>query len=206
MPFTLPRITRLIKRLKCGKAPGYDGICAEHIKKANNTLLPLFICHILNCCVKFGIIPHAFTVGVLVPILKKPTLDPTLANNYRPIIISSIISKLLEYAILEDSQQHTFHPLQFGFVDGRGTKMSISTTQDIITFCNTRGSTVYTCGLDVEKAFDGIPHSVLLFKSSEILNDKWWRLLYVWYSNSTAVIKYKGSLSQSFPLKVGTRQ
>jgi hypothetical protein len=133
-------------------------------------------------------------------------MDPSMPNNYRPIIVSSIISKIMEYGILDDSCKDAFHPLQYGFVDGRGTKMAISTTQDIITFCNSRGSSVYVCGLDVAKAFDGVPHSVLLFKSLGVIPEYWWRILYSWYENSEALVKYDGSYSEPFPLKIGTRQ
>ena len=202
----LDRTRRFIKRLKLGRAAGYDGITAEHLKHCDNPMLLSLLSMLFNSCVQFGMIPATFKTGILVPILKKPGLDPSKANHYRPIIVSSVISKLLEYAIIEDSSKHVFHPLQYGFVDGRGTKMAISTTQDIITYCNNRGSPVYTCGLDVEKAFDGVPHCVLLHKSLGIIDDKWWRILYVWYHGSSAMVKHMGKLSQPFSLKAGTRQ
>jgi hypothetical protein len=133
-------------------------------------------------------------------------LDPGVPNNYRPIIVSSILSKLVEYAVLEESSGHTFSPSQYGFVDGRSTKMAVCTTQDVITYCNSRGSPVYACGLDVEKAFDGVPHCVLLAKSINVIDDHWWRLLHSWYKNTTAAVKYMGKQSQPFELKTGTRQ
>ena len=205
-PFNPSRLSRFIKKLKPGRAPGPDGVTAEHLKYAGNGILPLLLSQLLNCCLQFGVIPPSLTKGTLVPILKKTGLDPSVPNNYRPIIVSSILSKLFEYAILEECRDHVFNPSQYGFVDGRSTKMAVCTTQDMITYCNSRGSPVYACGLDVEKAFDGVPHCVLLAKSVDVIADHWWRLLNFWYNNTTAVIKYMGKESQSFSLKTGTRQ
>ena len=119
--------------------------------------------------------------------------------------MSSILSKLIESAILEGSRDHVFSPSQYGFVDGRSTKMAVCTTQDMITYCNSRGSPVYACGLDVEKAFDGVPHCILLAKSVDVIADHWWRLLHFWYRNTTAAVRYMGKQSQPFSLKTGTQ-
>ena len=205
-PFNPSRVSRFIRKLKLGRAPGPDGVTPEHLKYANNDSLTLLLSKLLNCCVHYGCLPSSFTNGTLIPLLKKPSLDPGLPNNYRPIIVSSVLSKLIEYAILEESSDHAFDPSQYGFVNGRSTQMAICTTQDVITFCNNRGSPVYACGLDVEKAFDGVPHCVLLTKSINIIQDHWWRLLHYWYDNTTAAIKYKGKMSHPFELKTGTRQ
>ena len=53
-------------------------------------------------CIKYGIVPTSFSHGLLIPILKKTTLDPTIAKNYRPITISNTLSKILELYILAD--------------------------------------------------------------------------------------------------------
>ena len=34
--------------------------------------------------------------------IKKPTLNPTLAKNYRPFTVSSIVSKILELYIIDE--------------------------------------------------------------------------------------------------------
>jgi hypothetical protein len=205
-PFGPLKMMRLIDRLKTGRAPGCDGILAEHLQHAKNTSLPHLLCKVLNTCVMFGVVPSSFKQCLLVPILKKPSLNPALPNNYRPIMVSSIISKLLEYAVLDDTRGHNFHDLQYGFVEGRGTKMAIATAHDTIGYCNERGSPVFTCMLDAERAFDGIPSCVLLYKAMFVLDISWWRTLYVWYQSATAVIKYMGKHSSPFNVEKGTRQ
>ena len=48
-------------------------------------------------------VPKLFTTGLIVPILKKSTLNPNVAQNYRPITLSSIHSKMVEALILQDT-------------------------------------------------------------------------------------------------------
>ena len=66
---------------------------------------------------------------------------------------------------------------------------------DIINYCNANGSAIYTCALDAEMAFDGIPHSILLMKVINVIPDTWWRLLLTWYHNSQVQVKWNGKLN-----------
>ena len=59
-----------------------------------------------SLCLKYGIIPNALSQGLLVPLRKKPTLDPTLPQHSRPVTESCTLSKLLELYILDVSGYH----------------------------------------------------------------------------------------------------
>jgi exonuclease III len=205
-PFTPNRIRKFIKKLKPGRAPGYDGVTPEHLKYSIDTKLPEILSLLLNTCVKYGILPQCFRTGLLIPILKKPNLDPSTPTNYRPIIVSSVFTKIVEHAMLESVSGHVYHDLQFGFIEARGTNMAICTAKDTIAYVNSRGTTVYACALDAEKAFDGVPHSVLLKKCEGVLPDYWWRILYTWYKDIKAVVKWDGNISQPLSIEKGTRQ
>ena len=39
--------------------------------------------------------PYSFCRGLLVPVMKKANLDPTECKSYRPITVSSVISKMI---------------------------------------------------------------------------------------------------------------
>ena len=108
-------------------------------------------------CTEYWIVNTSFSRGLLVPILKKTTLDPTIAKNYRPITFSNTLSKILELYILSD--------LQFWLDSGRGTDMAKYLANDVCSYCTKRGSPVYICSLDAEGVFDSVPHSVLFKKS-----------------------------------------
>ncbi len=46
-PITVEEVKQAIKKLKCGKAPGEDGVCAEMLK-AGGEVTARFLCHIRN--------------------------------------------------------------------------------------------------------------------------------------------------------------
>ena len=131
----------------------------------------------LSLCLKYGIVLISFTTGVLVPLLKTPTMDPSVPNNYRPVTISSTLSKRLQVYILEVCGHHHFNDLQYGVISGRGTHMAVSLVNDVISYCTDNWSTVYTCSLDTQGAFDAIPHAVLYRKAMGVLPDHCWMII-----------------------------
>jgi len=46
-----------------------------------------------------GHVLHCFKVAVITPLLKKPTLDPEVLDNYRPISNPPLLSKNLEKVV-----------------------------------------------------------------------------------------------------------
>ncbi len=199
--FSQGKVNKYIKKLKKGCAPGRDGVMAEHLKYSMETSLPEHLSRVFTLCVRYGIVPKSFNAGILVPILKKANIDPSIPKNYRPVIISTMFSKLMEMCA-----PHAFHDLQFGFIETRGTHMAICIAHDTINYCNTRGSAVYTCALDAEMAFDGIPHSILLEKAMNVIPDMWWRLLYTWYKELYVNVKWNRQMSDEVKIEKGTRQ
>ena len=113
------QIRRYIKQLKCGTS--------QHLKCAVNTNLPTYLSVLLTLCVRFGLVPDTFRTRVLVPLVKKPNLDPCDAASYRPFNISVTFSILLEYYILEEmSKEYQPSEYQFGFIPDRSTQMATS--------------------------------------------------------------------------------
>ena len=163
------------------------------------------MCKLLTTCFRTGVVPTSFTKGILVPILKKPTLDPAIPSNYRPIIVSTVFSKIVEMYILESCHDVQFSDYQFGFVKDRGTNTAISLVHDVTAYCNYNKSSVFMCGLDVEGAFDNLPHSVLFQKCMHVIPELSWKLLYNWYCKITVIVKWK-TLSKPIKVCKGTRQ
>ena len=167
--FTVPMVSKYIQKLKRNSAPAADGITAEHLIYSADSDIVRHITKMLTLCVQFGVVPDNFTNGLLIPIPKKAGCDTSVPKNWRPIVISTTLSKILEMYVLEESNTHEFHDLQFGFIPGRGTEIATALLNDVTTYCNTRGSAVYTCSLDAEGAFDAIPHSILFYKAAAVL-------------------------------------
>ena len=61
-------------------------------------------------------------MGIIVPVIKKQTLNPNEANNYRPVTLSStrVDAKLLEFLMLPEAK---IEKNQFGFRENRGTSI-----------------------------------------------------------------------------------
>ena len=117
-------------------------------------------------------VPSGFTKRILVPILKTSSLDPTLAPSYRPVILSSTFSKLIDMYIMYENDDFIFNDCQFGFIKSAsaGTASAVSGVHDVGTYFVQNGSQMYICSLDAEGAFDAIPHPVLFAKTLNVIS------------------------------------
>ena len=204
--FSQYHVDRYIKRLKSGTSPGLDGVTSEHLKYALGSGLSVHLSLLFTMCFRHGVVPNTFSNGLLIPILKKSNLDPTDAKNYRPITVSVILSKIMEYFILENCVDHQYNDFQFGFVPSRSTAMATSIAHDVGEFCNAEGSPVFFCSLDAEGAFDAIPFSVLFNCASEAFPDICWRIMFYWYSSMNIRVRWQNQLSPPITVNRGTRQ
>ena len=105
------RVTsKLISELESGKSSGPDNISPESFKFASNRLSVLLsLC--FSVCLSHGYLPPAMIKTTIVPIVKNKCGNISESNNYRPIALASIISKLFESVLLvkcEDYYKHMF--------------------------------------------------------------------------------------------------
>ena len=141
-----------------------DGIYAEHLKYVSNN----YWTEIAKCVTSFlvhGYLPESLMSVILVPIIKDKSGKINSKDNYRPIAIASIMSKLLEILLLERLSNHlstTSH--QFGFKSGHSTDACIYVLKEAINSYVSHQSSVYLCFLDASKAFDRVDHYVLFDK------------------------------------------
>lgn len=204
---TFPHMEDAIKSLKSGKAIGSNGIDADSLKlccKSVSTCLELFF----NSCLCHSFLPLKLMEVQIVPILKKPSLDKTKMGNYRPIAIASIVSKVLEKAILSICQPylHTSYN-QFGYKQGVGTEMAVFALKQVAHHYLRNDSPVYIAYLDASKAFDMVNHWTLLRKFIERgFKPEIVKILRFWFRNQMFAIRWNGILSRSFPVRNGTRQ
>ena len=89
-------VKRYICKLKLNCSPANDGITAEHLLHGIDSNIPHQVANMLSLCIKYSVVPDIFTNGKLVPIPKKPGCDTSNPKNWRPIIISTTLSKMLE--------------------------------------------------------------------------------------------------------------
>ena len=85
------------------------------------------LAHIFNLSLSCGEYISAFKVAKVVPVFKKG--NPTEVNNYRPISLLPVMSKVFEKIMhrrvtLFLTQQNFFFKLQFGFRKNRFTSLA----------------------------------------------------------------------------------
>jgi len=196
-------VSLLIDKLNSNCAPGIDGVTSEHLKHGKSGILCNVLSQLYTCCLSWQIVPSSFNVGVIVPILKKPSLNPNDPGSYRPVTLSSVFSKIIELIMLP---QDRVSDNQFGFRKERGTSMACALFNDIKSYFEHVKSPLFTCSLDAQKCFDSIWHKGLFFKLKDKIPNSHWVLLYRWYKNLKATIKWNGTHSRYFPVSRGTRQ
>ena len=109
-----------------------DGIYTEHLKYASDCLIPL-----LGMCFTglfvHGVLPDSLMSVVLVPIIKNKCGNINSQDNYRPIALASIISKVMEKVILNRIENFLITKnIQFGFMKGHGNYQWIYVLKEVI--------------------------------------------------------------------------
>ena len=69
----------------------------------------------INLSLLSGYVPQSFKVAVIKPLLKKPTLDPGVLANYRPISNLPFLSKILEKVVAKQLCDFLHNKFIWGF-------------------------------------------------------------------------------------------
>ena len=147
-------------------AAGPDGVPAILLKKCKLTLAkPL--ASFWNNCLALGVIPLLLKTSHIVPIDKGG--NQGLPSNYRPVALTSLLTKTFEKIIKEKIVKYIddnslFNNSQHGFRTGRSCLSQLLAHFDAITTFLEKGSNVDVIYLDFSKAFDKVDHKILLCK------------------------------------------
>ncbi|KAF7234897.1 E3 ubiquitin-protein ligase TRIM21 [Varanus komodoensis] len=105
--------------------------------------------------------------AVVQPVLKKASLDPEMATNYRPVANIPFLGKVLErvvagqlQALLDEADY--LDPFQSSFRPGYGTESALVALYDDLCREKDRGSASLLVLLDLSAAFNTIDHGILL--------------------------------------------
>ena len=102
----------------------------------------------------------------IVPIIKNKCGNLADSNNYRPIAIATIVSKLFEFIILYKCEEFLYTcDNQFGFKPKHSTDLCIYTLKESIDYSKQRTTTVFVTFLDASKAFDKINYWAVVSKT-----------------------------------------
>ena len=199
--FTPSEVIDGLKGLKKGKSPGLDSIYSEHFKYSHDKI-SILLCLLFNAMLIHGYIPSDAMDTIIVPIIKDKKGDCTDKDNYRPVAITCVISKILELVILKRCESAlSTTDNQFGFKPGLGTDTCMFSLKQIIQYYQSLSSPVY----DASKAFDKINHYHLMVKliNCQVIIV---RLLYFWHCMQSFVTRWGDCISSRFTVSNGVRQ
>lgn len=160
-------VKNIIKNLKNKKAPGEDGISNLMLKNLPIQAI-ILITKIFNASLKFGYFPDIWKKSKVIA-LPKPGKVANLAINLRPISLLSGLSKIFERIILTRLNTHLYNNNiipneQFGFKkQSSSIDALVRLTEDFAHGLNMKKTTI-GIALDIEKAFDTVWHSGIIYK------------------------------------------
>jgi len=198
-----------LNKLRTDKAPGADGMSPWLLKEIQEFLVtPIYF--LMRKSLDEGIVPDDWRTAHVSPIYKKGCRDQ--ASNYRPVSLTSQISKVIESmlrdVIVEHLERHMLiRDSQHGFRKGRSCLTNLLVFLDKVTESINDGISVDVIFLDFAKAFDKVPHQRLLRKlrahgiCGKILN---W--ISAWLTNRRQRVCLQGELSGWLDVTSGVPQ
>ena len=207
LTLTVTTVQAALEALEVGRATGPDEIPAKLLKETASVIAPS-LCKIFNKSLQLGSLPSDWKLASVVPVHKKGTKEHV--ENYRPISLLPIVSKVLERCVLNGIKAHLYQviaPLQHGFCTGRSCVTNLLEAFDYIGSLLESGSQVDTIYLDMSKAFDKVRHRRLIHKlsldgfSGKLLN---WFQSYL--SGRRQRVTVLGATSKDLPVTSGVPQ
>ena len=173
--FSFPDVTpdlviATFNQLQIKKSTDWTGLSTSFMKKVINQIAdPL--AHLFNRSFITGIVPNKFKIAKVSPVLKGG--DPTNIDNYRPISLLSIFSKIHEKIVANVLKSHLYdneiiHQNQFGFQEKNSTFHPMIHLLDTIGEAMNRKKYSLAIFCDLSKAFDMVPIDSLLIKLEKI--------------------------------------
>ena len=204
---SVQEVSNSLRDLASGRSSGHDGLSAEHFKHAGHMCLThLSLC--FTMMLKHGYLPKSLTKVVIVPIVKDKTGNISDKDNYRPIALASVSSKVLESIVLNRSRDvFCTSDHQFGFKPSHSTDMAIYAVKELSEYYLRNNSPVFLCFLDAKKAFDRVNHWKLFDKllcrgmDACLVN-----LLVEWYGTQSFHTQWGQYVTSGFTVCNGVRQ
>ncbi len=193
-----------INMLENNKACGMDCITAEHLKYASYRLSPLLAMCFTGFLVH-GVLPNSIMSVLLLPVLKDKAGKLNSIDNYRPIALASILSKVVGRILLTKLEMYVLTTdNQFGFKRKHGTNLCIYALTEIVSKYTSLNSSVFVCFIDASKAFDRINYEKLLLDRG--VPKFLVRILVFWYAHQTFQVKWDSVVSAPFHVSNGIQQ
>ena len=157
----LIKIVSVMNKTTCSSDPFPSKLLMSHLPTIIDTIM-----HIINLCLSTSVFPASFKSAVVLPLIKKPGLDPQVFKNYRPVSNLSFLSKLIEKVNSSRILKHIadnklIDKFQSAYRCRHSTETALLCVyNDIVTMVG-KDNGSYLVLLDLSAAFDAIDHDTL---------------------------------------------
>ena len=153
-----------LENLNIKKATGFDNVPPK-ILKLGAEILSSPICNIINKCIDVSLFPNDRKLANVTPVFKKK--DKLEVGNYRPVSILPTMSKIFEGVLCDQIAayfRNIFHDRLAAFRPGFGCEHVLMRLVEDWRKALDKGQLVGAMLMDLSKAFDAMPHDLLLAK------------------------------------------
>ena len=157
-------VKNILKKLNVNKSTGYDAIPPKVVRLCSEEL-SVTLTELINEGFRCKTFPEDLKKAEISPIFKKK--DDMLKDNYRPVSILAIFSKVYETIIanqLMDFFKHIFDNMLCAYRKKYGTQHVLVKLVDAWKCALDENKFAGTVLMDLSKAFDCIPHGLLITK------------------------------------------
>ena len=207
--FSEEDICNAIKDMSYHSATGPDKFSAEILKECKEQLCtPLK--NLWRMSLEQSDIPIKYLQQIIVPIYKKG--DRSLPSNYRPISLTSHVTKIFERVLRKKLVYHTednnlLSNQQHGFRYKRNCLTQLLHHVNDILQSLENDANAYVIYLDFSKAFDKVDHKLLLHKLSKMgIRGTVLSCMTTFLSNRTQQVLVNGVKSHQVPVISGVPQ
>ena len=207
---TQETVRKYIETLNPQKATGPDGISPKLLKLAGQSVTaPLTV--IFNQSLCETSVPSTWKCARIKTTHKKG--DITERENYRPLSILSIPSKIMEKCVVDKLVEHTsennnlVNSSQWAYKKGLSTELLLVNMTEKWRSALDQRKTVCAVFIDFRKAFDSVSHTKLPYKvQAHGIMGNMWEWLTDYLSNRTQFTTVSESMSQTSPVTCGMPQ
>ena len=200
-------ITKALSQLKADKSDGNTSMMSTHLLMSSE-LYKSHLALLLTSMITHGHQPQTLLLATVTSIPKDNRGNLCDSSNYRGIALCSSISKVLDIIVL-NRYGHLLNTsdMQYAYKRGHSTSMCTLTVKETVNYYLLNDSQVYSCCVDLSKAFDRVQHDMLF----QLLIDRKMPALIVrvildMYERQLMRIVWNRSHSHSFKTGNGVRQ
>ena len=202
-------VTNAIDKLKAKKSPGLDGVLNEMLQISGNEIAS-FLQILFNHIFQTGDFPIEWSKSIIISVHKKG--NSNICDNYRPISLTSLVSKVFTYILNERLTSYVeslgiVSEEQAGFRRGYSTIDNMYTLYAMIFKQFSKNKKLYVAFIDFRKCFDTINRDALfIILEKNGITGNFLTTLKGMYRNICAAVRNNGELSEFFNCPIGLKQ